>query len=223
MAAPRSRERRIELSDEHLCRLLVMAQASQARQGHGFIFQSGIAKLLKLYVPASYTDEVDAYSITQPHDDVMRHSFKTANRRQQKIDLGDLERNGLVQHDFILYVGFWRGFSLNIREICVMYVRAAYWRSQFPDDISPFMKKAVFEGITNDKECDAAWQERRRRLQAKWAEEVPRQSFIHVNFKRDHKKQQRVQCSIPGAGFPRLFHDCYDEARTRELEAAFSA
>lgn len=41
-----------------------------------------------------------------------------------------------------------------------------------------------------------------------------------VNFKRDHKKQKRVQCGIPAGGFARLFDDLYDEELTQQLEAA---
>lgn len=135
------------MTPARLSQLLVAATPSGARQSHGFIFQSGISLLLKLYVPAYYTDEVDAYSIQQPDDVVLRHSFKNM-KSGTAVELGDLHRNATVTRDFAMYVGFWEGFKTNIREVCVMRVRAEYWRNLFPDDIRPFLAAQAFSVIT---------------------------------------------------------------------------
>lgn len=211
----------IEVTDAQLARLLIAAEPSKARQSHGFVFQSGASRLLGLYVPANYTDEVDAYSIKQPDDDVMRHSFKNM-KAGSGVELGDLVRNAEVKRDFVMYVSFWEEFATNIRRIHVLYIEADYWRGLFPADLQPFISATAFAGITNAKSDDAKWKERRENLQEQWRAARPQGSLMSVNYKRDHKKQMRVQCAIPAQWFSEVFRSLFDEARTTQLEAALN-
>jgi len=211
----------IQVTDEQLSRLLISSSPSTARQAHGFIFQSGVSSLLRLYVTASYTDEVDAYSIKQPDDEVMRHSFKNI-QAGSSVELGDLVRNANAKRDFAMYVGFWSSFKTNIREIYVLRVRADYWRTMFPADVTPFTAERAFEGITNSRADDQKWATRQAELKALWKEAVPDSSPVVVHFKRDHKDQRRVQCGMPFTGFLQVFNDLFDSERTSQLIAALS-
>jgi hypothetical protein len=210
--------RAVEITTPRLHRLLVSAESTDARQSHGFVFQSGATRLLRLMAPLDYTAEVDAYSIDE--DDVaLRHSFKNM-KAGTSVELGDLGRNANTKRDYIMYVSFWEGFGTNLQDVYVLRVAAEYWRSLFPADITPFLANAAFLGITNARADDAKWDKRREELKQLWELEKPPGSPMTVNFKRDHKKQRRVQCGISAAGFPALFQRLFDEEHTTRLERA---
>lgn len=218
--------RPVQLTDERLARVLIEAQSSTARQSHGFVFQSGVSRLLGLYVPYNYTDEVDAYSIKQPLDIVMRHSFKNM-KTGSAVELGSLSRNAACPRDFVLYVAFWTGFATNVREVHVLHIRSTYWQNLFPSNIEQFDTKAAFRDhlgeISNSPTDDPRWALRLQELKEAWRQSVPRDSPIAVAYKRDHKKQRRVQCSIPAKKFAQLAAACFDPLRTHQLECALDS
>lgn len=216
-AAPRA----IPLTGTRLRRLIDAADATTGttRQDHGFVFQSGVSNLLGLWVPPEYTAKWDAYDY-EPTDgtDPDPYSFKNVNITNN-IELGSLERQATLTRDFHLYVSFWANEGLNMKRIHVMDVEAAYWRSLWPTNLTPFLAAAAFKGITNSRDDDAIWKTRQKELKEAWAAALPKGSPMNVHYKRDHGTQKRVQCSIGKEGFNELFQLTYDPVRTADLEA----
>lgn len=212
--------RAIPLTCARLQRLIAAADATTGttRQDHGFVFQSGVSNLLGLWVPPEYTAKWDAFD-ERPVDgsDPDPYSFKNVNVTNN-IELGSLERQATLTRNFHLYVSFWETRGLNMKRIHVMDVDAAYWRSLWPADLTPFLAAAAFKDITNSRDDDSRWKARQRELKDAWSAALPAGSPMKVHFKRDHNAQKRVQCSIGREGFNELFQLTYDEVRTDALE-----
>jgi hypothetical protein len=133
--------------------------------------------------------------------------------------LGSLARQTSIIEDFYIYVGFWQEEKLNIKKIYVMRIPSTYWRSLWPSNVTPFLEKQVFKGITNSYSDDSKWRKRRTELAKKWNESLPAESPMNWHAKRDHKKQMRIQCSISKKGFENIFRVTYDEEKTQELQS----
>jgi hypothetical protein len=216
----RSNAESIALTKAQLKNLLSHADSTSgsARQEHGFVFQSAAANLMGLYVPQGYTHKWDAYdnnpesSPTSPC-----YSFKNVSY-SNNIELGSLKRQASLDTDFYLCVALWRENKLNIERIYFMHVKAAYWQSLWPDDVTPFLEQSVFHNISNSRADDANWSQRRSELSSAWEKALPPGSPIKWHAKRDHGSQRRIQCSIGKEGFEQFFADTFDPAKTRLLQ-----
>ena len=76
--------------------------------------------------------------------------------------------------------------------IDVFYIDSNIWKNEFKKDSINQIRK-VFDGITNSRSDDSKWKTRRLEYVQLWKNS---NSKFTINFKRDHKNQKRVQCSL---------------------------
>lgn len=142
-----------------------------------------------------YTSKWDAYHGLIPV------SIKT-KKINCALEMGDIFRQASIEEDFLIIAGFWSGVKTNIVKELILKIPASYWRSQFNQEVLSEYRD-IFTGITNSKEDDDAWKERMTNAKSRWRELSP-ESIITPHFKRDHKTQKRIQCSIKSSAIPIL-------------------
>jgi len=156
------------------------------RQIHGFNYENKIIEKYGFTKSKSYTDKDDCYMV-----DGIPIQIKCI-RHNGSIDLGDYFRNKSKQKDFILIIGFWKNNKSNIIEECHLYIDHEKWNSlfafNFDDDLHDLLNE-----ISNDRSDDVLWTKRCKEIKSKW-NKVDR--VVQLRFKRDHKKQKRIQCAI---------------------------
>jgi hypothetical protein len=111
-------------------------------------------------------------------------------------------RNANNTDDFYLIVGFWEGEKDNIIGIETLFIKGDEWHSLFNENIVKECENFLNE-ITNDVSDDEKWAIGRDALKAKWQAETS--NLIRPRFKRDHKKQKRMQCAINNGDFYSYF------------------
>lgn len=173
------------------------------RQSHGFSYEKTVIEKYGMEGSVGYTTEWDARYKGIPV------SIKT-KKIGQSVEMADFFRNSNKTEDFILVVGFWGDEKGVIVEEHFLYINKNYWMSQF-DPLLVESFRNIFDGVTNSYEDDDKWKKRREDATKLWEEKG---SIIKVNFKRDHKKQKRVQCSIKN----KEFYDILVRYYTVELE-----
>jgi hypothetical protein len=111
------------------------------------------------------------------------------------IEFGDLFRNNNVCKDFFLVVGVWETDKTNIIQEYIIYVDYKKWKKlfeckdeKFYDDIKYWIKNTV----KNTKDYDEKWKKERGEYKERWGVD----NILQPRFKRDHKKQRRIQCGI---------------------------
>lgn len=167
------------------------------RQAHAFEFEEYIIQKFNLEVEPVYTHEWDAYYKNIPVS--IKYQRKGTN-----IELGDINRQRTKTKSFILIVGFWDYTNLKneekvAEEIYFLYINLNFWRQQFPLSCSDIMDPSyVFKGISNSRQDDEKWIKRWKGYKEIWSKE---KTIIDIHYKRDHKTQKRIQCSIKNADF----------------------
>lgn len=213
----------VSVGEQRRARLRAAGASAAARtetQAHGYRFQTASAYLLGLKECEDYTGPVDAVTIDPATGELYeRWSMKTA-RYRGPVYLGSLLRNATVAHALRMVVGFWQRRRDNTIAILALWLPEGAWRALFPEDTEPFLAPAAFAGISNRREDDAAWRDRRKGLLDAWREQLPAGSPIVANYKRDHKRQKRVQCSIAWWGIGDLALRYGDDATAAQLAAA---
>lgn len=179
-----------------------------ARQRHGFKYEEMISKRDDNYILAdefssqhdfpsgTYTSEYDLFNestrgVRYPCRPVQAKSIGENNA----VELGDLFRNSNKEEDFEFIVGFYDKIDPNtkqpniIEEIKIL-VDYKKWNKQFEfehyDDMRSWIK-----GVSNCYSYDSQWKEEREHWKRIWGNRL-----VTPTFKRDHKKQKRIQCSI---------------------------
>lgn len=157
------------------------------RQKHGFIFEKRVAELFNIDIDnKKYTDKWDGVLNGYPV------SIKTKENGRD-IEMADFKRNAENTESFYLIVGFWETEKENIVKIETLFIDGQEWHALFPEHfINDFSD--LLQNITNDKEDDEKWSILTTELKNKWEQET--ENLIRPRFKRDHKKQKRVQCAI---------------------------
>lgn len=150
------------------------------RQRHGFDFEQHIIDKYNLTKASSYTSVFDAYT-TQTGIPVSIKCIKDG----AEICLGDFFRQQNVRVDFYLVVGFWS--EDGIKEYSVL-VDPKKWQALLPQ-IDKAEIQNFLDGISNDYNDDSKWKKGIAYFKKK-------NSIVKLRFKRDHKKQKRVQCAI---------------------------
>ena len=113
-------------------------------------------------------------------------------KQGSSIELGDYFRNKKKDTDFILHIGFWKDKKDNIIEEHTLLIDYKKWNNLFEfkyDD----MLKSLLKNISNDKCDDNKWKRKCSEIKQLW-NKMDRK--IQLRFKRDHKKQKRIQCAI---------------------------
>jgi hypothetical protein len=163
------------------------------RQKHGFDYQKLIIEKYNLLDGGVYNGKWDGY------DEIggvkIPVSIKCLNIGSS-IELGDFKRQIEIDCDFILYVGFWDGNTNNIIDSYRVLIYYNNWVNYFGDvnildDMLNDMKT-----ISNDYSDDEKWGNFRLKYNKRYGK-----SIISLRFKRDHKKQKRIQCGISNKNF----------------------
>ena len=155
------------------------------RQKHGFEFEKKMIEKYNLSKCLNYTDKYDAYLNNIPV------SIKCI-KNKSSICLGDYLRNKNTKQDFYLIVGFWEGNKSNIIKEIIMFIPYIDWNNLFnyKYDYEIF---ELLKNISNDKKDDGFWKKETSYFRKLYNSN---NKITSLNFKRDHKKQKRIQCSI---------------------------
>jgi hypothetical protein len=157
---------------------------SGERQRHGFLYEALVIQKYGLSKSSKYTSAYDAtYENIPVQIKCIKHGCA--------IELGDYKRNKQKQADFILIVGFWKGDKKNIIREDVLYIdyRLFVDHLRFDGDNAMIEEMKL---ITNLRIDDGRWGSYVKRYKNLW----PKTNLIDIRFKRDHKKQKRIQCAI---------------------------
>jgi len=174
-----------------------------ARQNHGFVYESLVIDKFSLIKCDKYTDKYDAY--TSSNIPVQIKCIK----KGRNIDLGDIFRNVERNNEFYFIVGFYDTLingTPNIVDEYILYIPCGEWsKLLYYDNYSEF--KTLIQNISNDKSDDSIWKSSIKKLKLEW-NSIPR--YIQPAFKRDHKKQKRIQCYIQNKIFYSYFVKNYN-------------
>lgn len=159
-----------------------------ARQQHGFDFQDYAKKLFHIgdCDEDSYTYEWDGMLNGEPV------SIKTEELGTD-IEMASFQRNAENTDNFYLIVGFWEGSKDNIVSIETLYIQGDEWHQLFNQKIVDKCSE-LLQTVTNDHADDEKWKQGRLALTKEWKENT--QNLVRPRFKRDHKRQKRMQCAI---------------------------
>jgi hypothetical protein len=167
------------------------------RQGHGLVYEDHVIEKYKLIKADNYTSPYDAF-----YNDagVVYPVQIKAIKMGAAIEMGDLKRNITKKEDFILVVGFWETTKVNIVREDILYVDHLKYRQYVEchnyDDMKNDMSK-----ISNDRTDDSKWKEFCNKYKCTWSPS----NIFDVRFKRDHKKQKRIQCAISWSKYNNIF------------------
>jgi hypothetical protein len=157
------------------------------RQEHGFIFQESISKKYDLVEDENYTGIWDAYD-NQNVPCVIK-TFKKGS----EIPLSDIFINSKRDQDFYLIYGIWEKEKTNIVEEKKILVDVEKWKNLFEWDNYDELKHWIKNVVSNDYEYDKTW----KKEVAEWKKNWGKGRVIQPRFKRDHKKQRRIQSAVP--------------------------
>jgi hypothetical protein len=164
------------------------------RQSHGFDYQTDIIIKESLNADPFYTGKWDAYNATFS----LPVSVKCIGYKNS-IDFGDFIRQTQVDTDFILYLGLWKDKKDNIIQEYKIIIKKDIWLSYFGDTSITKIMIEEMKGISNDRSDDSKWKEFRNKYKKLYGD-----SIVSLRFKRDHKKQKRIQCGINMTNFVNL-------------------
>jgi hypothetical protein len=170
------------------------------RQAHGFEYQREVSERLGIKESDEYTSKWDGVLNGHPV------SIKTI-KKGSSIDMADYFRISSIVEDFYLIVGFWEGETSNIVEEHILFIRGEEFHSLFPENFGDKLRD-LLNNITNDRADDAKWTAQKDVLSAEYKVSCP--NLVSLRFKRDHKKQKRIQCAINKVPFYNYFLPKYE-------------
>lgn len=106
-----------------------------------------------------------------------------------------------IEQNFYLIVGF-HNKANDIIEEYILYINKENWKEMF-DSSFEFKLKKLLEECSNDYSYDNIWKRKITALRKAWIAATPNK--IRLRFKRDHKKQKRIQCAINNKDFYKYF------------------
>lgn len=159
------------------------------RQKHGFIYQNKVINKYRLLEEKGYTAEYDA---TYKEVPVQIKCFKHGS----SLELGDYTRNKNKRKDFILAIGWWKNvldtkLIANEHLLYIEHYKYTQHLGYYTDYIETLMYEE-FKEISNHQNDDITWKQFCKKYKTYWKQD----NKISVRFKRDHKKQKRIQCAI---------------------------
>lgn len=158
---------------------------SAAKQYHGFEYEQKVIKQYKLLKSQNYTSPYDA------HHGSLNVQVKCI-QHGSSVEFGDYMRNKNKSSNFILIVGFWKNEKDNIIQEHIFDVNAKSLTNNlfYPHDPEMFAEMKV---ISNSYEDDTKWKSFCSKHRIQWSEYG---NNMDLRFRRDHKKQKRIQCGI---------------------------
>ena len=163
------------------------------RQIHGFEYEQYLIEKNNLSKENSYTNKWDTYEI---YNGVKYPVSIKCIGFNSNIDFGDFRRQTEVDSNFILYVGVWRGKKTNIVENYKILITKDNWDDYFGNKNIVQEMLDEMKCISNNHSDDDKW-----KLFRKKYKDLYGKSIISLRFKRDHKKQKRIQCGITKSNF----------------------
>jgi hypothetical protein len=167
------------------------------RQAHGFKFENFIKEKydIKPCPEGHYTYKWDGILNGYPV------SIKT-EQQGTDVEMASFSRNAENTDSFYLIVGFWETTKDNIVTIETLFIDGSEWHQIFNEEVVQECQDFLRE-ITNDYSDDEKWTKGCKVLKEKWEQVTP--NLIRPRFKRDHKKQKRMQCAINYSDFYNYF------------------
>lgn len=166
------------------------------RQKHGFIYQKNVIKKHNLLEQQGYTAEYDALYKNIPVQ-------IKCSKYGSSLEMGDYTRNKKKSKDFILAIGLWQSSykhepKLITNEYMLYIDHNKYVKhlGYFDEYIETLMYED-FRQISNDVRDDVIWKRFCHKYKLCWKKD----NRISVRFKRDHKKQKRIQCAVSWRNF----------------------
>lgn len=170
-----------------------MRSIPRERQKHGFQYELQTICKYNLKKADSYTCPFDAYYKDIP---VQIKCIKYGSC----IEMGDYIRNKSKKNDFILIIGLWDGKKENIIQEIVLFINHQLFKKHLQFHLDDEMLYEM-KTISNSRLDDLSW----KRFCFKYKNKWPRANIMQLRFKRDHKRQKRIQCAIPWKSFNNQF------------------
>lgn len=188
---------------------MLKTTARTERQSYGFEVEDMLIESEYQEIPDNtYTGEFDAQTIEgKPVQiKVKKVNLKTLNITDQRIELGGYQRL-IKDSDFFLDIVFYQkeeGLNVPVKRLR-FDIDHLKWNQYITDEMIEMMSvKNVFDGITNSYDDDLKWTERRKSLTKDYNKKYL--TIFKPLFKRDHKKQKRVQCSVSVSSLMSVCH-----------------
>lgn len=163
------------------------------RQRHGFDYEELKINENNLIKEDNYTAKWDTF---ETYNGLKTPVSIKCIGLNSSIDFGDFKRQTEVSEDFILYVGFWKGNKNNIVEEYKILINKDVWASYFGNKVIIKEMLEEMRDISNSYSDDNKWKDYRNKYKVLYGK-----STISLRFKRDHKKQKRIQCGITKPNF----------------------
>lgn len=158
------------------------------RQIHGFKYEEYVKNKYSLldYEKDNYISKWDAVYKGIPVS-IKTHKIGT-------VELGDYFRQENIDEDFFMIIGFWEdSTSKEIVEQHILFIPYKEWNKCFSNKVSDYLIY-MLNNITNKYEDDIKWKKMIENANNIWKQNTNR--MIKPLYKRDHKKQKRIQCGI---------------------------
>ena len=153
----------------------------------GFFIQDKLIEEYNLMKDKSYTGVYDAFTKYNMNIQIKTNKNKTA------IYMGDIKRNFSKDEPFILII---YNYDSNYNHIKTYFILVDDYKKYnelfYFDEYDEFCDE--FKNISNSHEDDSKWKLLRLKYTKRYKE---KHKLTRMNPKRDHKKQKRIQCSIP--------------------------
>lgn len=166
-----------------------------ARQYHGFWFEKKAIQKYGLTSCSGYTCKYDAFYSAAKIPVQIKYV-----KRGCSVELGGYLRNKQKKEDFILIVGIWENKKDNIIDEIILYIEHENFTKQLAFDFDAEMFEEM-KLISNLRLDDFKWSSFCKKYKQVWCKE----NLLDIRFKRDHKKQKRIQCSISWKKFNKDF------------------
>lgn len=167
---------------------------SIAKQFHGFQYEQKVIERFNLQKAKNYTSPYDAQHKS--------HNIQVkCMQHGSSVEFGDYLRNKQKTNNFILIVGFWKHEKDNIIQEHIFDVNVSTLSSNlyYPHDADMFKEMSL---ITNMYEDDEKWKTFCQKHRLQWREY---RNKMDLRFRRDHKKQKRIQCGVSWKNYHEWF------------------
>lgn len=153
------------------------------RQYHGFVYENLVRN--KYNITNSENRQYNGYIEDTP-------VLITTCKKGTEVCLSDIFKISQIKEDIILIVGVWSDFKNNIVDEYICKIPNIFIKSNIIYSILPTMSN-LLETISNNESDDQIWKREILKIRTKWNST---KTMLRPRFKRDHKKQKRIQCSI---------------------------
>jgi hypothetical protein len=175
------------------------------RQVHGLKYEAKLIEHYGLLKQSNYTAKYDAIKNNIP---IQIKCIKYGGA----IEMGDYMRNKQKQCDFILLLGLWNGQKDNIIKEHIFNIDYRLYIDNLVYDMDEEMIEDI-KKISNCYSDDRRWKIFCEYHRYRWKQF---DNKIDLRFKRDHKKQKRIQCAISWGNFNNWFKEEFQQMSSIE-------